>query len=89
MKILVDGNMNAKVKLGCLLDQVICNMSSRLSLIWIFLGNQFCPIADVIHFILNLEFLFERESGEYAIAPTISQQAPWHGSPHRPLMSAS
>jgi hypothetical protein len=44
MKILVDGNMNAKVKLGCLLDQVICNMINRLSLIRIFLGNQFGPL---------------------------------------------
>jgi hypothetical protein len=59
MKILVDGNTGAKVQLVCLFDQVICDMVNRLCLLWIFFRNRFSPLAYVIHFVLNLEFLFE------------------------------
>ena len=61
MKILMDGNMSAKVKFGCPLDQIICDMISCFFLLWIFFRNQIGPLAYVINFILNLEFLFEWE----------------------------
>ncbi len=61
MKILMDGNTSAKVQLGCLLDQIICNMMRRLAFSRVFFRDQFSPLVYVIDFILDLEFFLERE----------------------------